>query len=34
MLKLVNHIEANKGTQGKHLKFPIAKHPKGPTNTM
>ena len=27
MLKLVNHIEANKG--GKHLKFPIASHPKG-----
>ena len=28
MLKLVNHIEANKG--GKHLKSPIASHPKGP----
>ena len=28
MLRLVNHIEANKG--GKHLKFPIASHPKGP----
>ena len=28
MLKLVNHIEANKGA--KHLKFPIASHPKGP----
>ena len=28
MLKLVKHIEANKG--GKHLKFPIASHPKGP----
>ena len=28
MLKLVNHTEANKG--GKHLKFPIASHPKGP----
>ena len=28
MLKLVNHIEANRG--GKHLKFPIARHPKGP----
>ena len=26
MLKLVNHIEANRG---KHLKFPIASHPKG-----
>ena len=32
MLKLVNHIEANRG--GKHLKFPIASHPKGPTNTI
>ena len=30
MFKLVNHIEATKGSQGKHLKFPIAKHPKGP----
>ena len=30
MFKLVNHIEATRGTQGKHLKFPIAKHPKGP----
>ena len=28
MLKLVNHIEADKG--GKHLKFPIASHPKRP----
>ena len=28
MLKLVNHFEADKG--GKHLKFPIASHPKGP----
>ena len=28
MLKLVIHIKANKG--GKHLKFPIASHPKGP----
>ena len=28
MLKLVNQIEADKG--GKHLKFPIASHPKGP----
>ena len=27
MLKIVNHIEATKGPQGK---FPIAKHPKGP----
>ena len=30
MFKLVNHIEATKGSQGKHLKFPITKHPKGP----
>ena len=30
MFKLVNHIETTKGSQGKHLKFPIAKHPKGP----
>ena len=30
MLKMVNHIEATKGPQGKHLKFPITKHPKGP----
>ena len=28
MLKLVSHIETNPG--GKHLKFPIAGHPKGP----
>ena len=28
MLKLVNHIEANEG--GKHPKFPMASHPKGP----
>ena len=28
MLKLVNHIEADKG--GKHLKFPIASYPKEP----
>ena len=28
MLKLVNHIETNKG--GKHVKFPIASYPKGP----
>ena len=32
MLKLVNHIEATRGTQGKHLKFHIAKCPKGPYN--
>ena len=31
MLKLVNHIEANRGrTEGKHLKFTIASHPRGP----
>ena len=29
MLKLVNHIEATKGPQGKH-QSPITKHPKGP----
>ena len=30
MLKIFNHIEATKVPQGKHLKFPITKHPKGP----
>ena len=30
MLKTVNHIEATRGPQGKHLKFSINKHPKGP----
>ena len=30
ILKIVNHIEATKGPQAKHLKFPITKHPKGP----
>ena len=30
MLKLVNHIGATKGPQGKHLKFPIDIDPKGP----
>ena len=30
MLKTINHIEATRGPQGKHLKLPIAKHPKGP----
>ena len=30
MFKLVNHIEATRGRmEGKHLKFPIASHPKG-----
>ena len=31
MLKLVNHIETNRGRmEGKHLQFSIASHPKGP----
>ena len=30
MLKTINHIEATRGPQGKHLKFQIATHPKGP----
>ena len=30
MLKIVNHNGANRGPQGKHLKFPIVTHPKGP----
>ena len=30
MLKIVNHIGANRGPQGKHLKFPIATDPRGP----
>ena len=30
MLKIVNHIGANRGPQRKHLKFPITTHPKGP----
>ena len=30
MLKTINHIEAIRGPQGKHLKFPIITHPKGP----
>ena len=30
LLKIVNHIEATKGPQGRHLKFPIAKHHKRP----
>ena len=30
MLKTINHIEATRGPHGKHLKFPIATHPKGP----
>ena len=30
MLKIVNPIGTNRGPQGRHLKFPIATHPKGP----
>ena len=30
MLKIVNHIRATKGPQGKHLKFPIDTDPRGP----
>ena len=29
MLKIVNHIGTNRGSQGKHLKFPITTYPKG-----
>ena len=31
---MVNHIEAKRGkfSEGKHLKFPILNHPKGPYN--
>ena len=34
VLKVVNHIEANRGkfNEGKQLKFPIVSHPKGPYN--
>ena len=34
MLKVVNHTEANRGefNEGKHLKFPITSHPRGPYN--
>ena len=33
-LKVVNHIEANRGkfNERKHLKFPIVSHPNGPYN--
>ena len=34
MLKIVNHIGATKGPQGKHLKFPINIDPRGPTSTI
>ena len=30
MLKIVNHIGATKGSQEKHLKFPIDVDPRGP----
>ena len=30
MLKIAKHIGANRGPQGKHLKFSITTHPKGP----
>ena len=30
MLKIVNYIAASMEPQGKHLKFPITTHPKGP----
>ena len=30
MLKTINHIEATRGPQVKHLKFQITTHPKGP----
>ena len=35
ILNVVNHIEANRGklNEGKHLKFSIVSHPKGPTTT-
>ena len=34
ILKVVNHIEANRGkfNEGKHLKFSIVSHPRGPYN--
>ena len=30
MLKVVNHVGTNRGPQGKHLKFPITTHHRGP----
>ena len=30
MFKIANHTGTNRGPQGKHLKYPIATHPKGP----
>ena len=34
MLKIVNHIGAMGGPQGKHLKFPIDTNPGDPTSTI
>ena len=34
MLKIVNHIEATRGSQEKHLKFPIDVDPRGPRSTI
>ena len=36
MLKVVNHIEANRGkfNEGKHLKFPIVSHSRGLYNHL
>ena len=34
MLKIVNHIGATRGSQEKHLKFPIDVDPRGPTSTI
>ena len=34
MLKIVNHIGATKGPQGKHLKFPINVDPGDSTSTI
>ena len=32
MIRVINHIDTHKGSfhEGKHLKFPIASHPRGP----
>ena len=34
MFKLVNHIEATRGSQGKHLKFPLPNTLRDPKNTI
>ena len=34
MLKIVNHIGATRGSQEKHLKFPIDVDPRKPTSTI